>query len=93
MELPANYNKLTREEKKLCREKYITRQISKCYYCKHPLDKDPPSEISGRYINKNLFPEKFFDYPIHLHHGHGNGLTIGAVHAYCNAILWQYHGE
>jgi hypothetical protein len=28
-----------------------------------------------------------------LHHCHQTGLTIGAVHAKCNAVLWQYHGE
>lgn len=32
-------------------------------------------------------------YPVHLHHDHKTGLTIGAVHAKCNAVLWQYYGE
>jgi hypothetical protein len=40
-----------------------------------------------------LFPELFLKYPVHLHHSHVTGLTIGAVHAYCNAVLWVYHDE
>jgi hypothetical protein len=31
--------------------------------------------------------------PIHLQHDHDTGLTEGAVHAYCNAVLWQYEGR
>ena len=44
-------------------------------------------------IHEELFPKNFFDHPIHLHHDHETGMTIGAVHAQCNAVLWQYHGE
>jgi len=44
-------------------------------------------------IKKSLFPRGFFGYPIHLHHSHDTGMTIGAVHAHCNAVLWQYEGE
>jgi hypothetical protein len=44
-------------------------------------------------INQILFPKSFFKYPVHLHHCHKTGLTLGAVHHYCNAYLWQYLGE
>jgi hypothetical protein len=44
-------------------------------------------------IDRELFPPGFFNYPVHLHHSHNSGLTIGAVHSYCNAVLWHYHGE
>ncbi|AGI61771.1 hypothetical protein VCO139_0016 [Vibrio phage VCO139] len=40
-----------------------------------------------------LFPKNMFQYPIHLHHDHNTGMTIGAVHARCNAVLWEYYGE
>lgn len=43
-------------------------------------------------IDERLFPKGFFDHPVHLHHNHDTGLTIGAIHCYCNAISWQYHG-
>ena len=41
---------------------------------------------------KTIFPENFFDHSIHLHHDHDTGMTIGAVHAHCNAVLWEYEG-
>jgi hypothetical protein len=30
---------------------------------------------------------------IHLQHCHKTNMTEGAVHAYCNAVLWQYEGK
>jgi len=30
---------------------------------------------------------------MHLHHNHETDMTEGAVHAYCNAVLWQYEGK
>jgi len=44
-------------------------------------------------INENLFPPKFLNWPVHLHHDHKTGMTVGAVHSHCNAVLWQYHNE
>jgi len=44
-------------------------------------------------INKKPFPKGMFNYPIHLHHCRKTDLSIGAVHAYCNAVLWEYHNE
>ena len=35
----------------------------------------------------------FFKWPVHLHHCHDTGMTTGAVHCYCNAVLWQYPGK
>jgi hypothetical protein len=32
-------------------------------------------------------------HPVHLQHSHVTGLTEGAVHAFCNAVLWQYEGR
>jgi hypothetical protein len=61
--------------------------------CKQPLTKEPSKEVGVLKINECLFPKNFFSFPIHLHHDHKTGLTIGAVHAKCNAVLWQYHGE
>ena len=33
------------------------------------------------------------DHPIHLQHSHNTGVTEGAVHNYCNAVMWQYDGR
>lgn len=53
----------------------------------------PPEKITSKPINWKLFPKEFLKNPIHLHHSHDTDMTLGAVHAYCNAVLWQYHGE
>ena len=93
MELPQNYDEISRNERRLVREEYVRLQKGKCYFCKSDLSEQPPEHIINKRINKRLFPEGFFNYPIHLHHDHDSGKTIGAVHAYCNAVLWQYHGQ
>jgi hypothetical protein len=61
-----------------------------CSNCGLPLNKEPQMT---KKINRKLFPDTMFEYPVHLHHDHNTGMTIGAVHAYCNAVLWQYHGK
>lgn len=91
--LPQNYNHLTSQQRREVREEYIRIQDNKCAHCNLPLDKDPPLVIQCKKINKRLFPPNFFKWPVHLHHNHSTGMTIGAVHALCNAVLWEYHGE
>lgn len=93
MELPVNYEKTHYTKRKLVREEYIKIQNKKCYYCKSLLSEMPPAKIMNKRVKKSLFPKGFFSSPVHLHHSHDTGLTIGAVHNYCNAVLWQYHGE
>lgn len=90
MKLPTDYTILTPAQRKEVREEYIRRQGNKCYWCGTSLDKKPsmPKEI-----NWKLFPPGFQDYPVHLQHCHSTGLTEGAVHMYCNAYMWQYHGR
>ena len=90
MKLPVDYNSLNWQELREVREEYIKRQGGKCHYCGAPLSGPPDNRA---HVNKKLFPPKFFNYPVHLHHDHTTGMTIGAVHAQCNAVLWQYHGE
>jgi len=93
LDLPINYKDISPQERRVVREEYIRRQDGLCYHCKAPLNCDPPPMISNLPIKKHLFPPAFFNFPIHLHHSHETGLTIGVVHNYCNAVLWQYHGE
>lgn len=92
MDLPVNYEKISISQRKIVREEYIKLQKGNCYYCGFPLNKKPLVEITKK-IDKRIFPEHFFKWPIHLHHDHNTGLTIGAVHCECNAILYQFHGE
>ena len=93
MELPIDYDKASPMERRVAREQYIKRQNGLCWYCKEPLTGQPSQEVMDKFIYKRLFPENFFVWPVHLHHNHDTGLTIGAVHSRCNAVLWQYHGE
>jgi len=87
---PVDYTKLTWQERKAIRLAYIQEQENKCYYCNQDLSKDPPKEITDKSIDWKLFPPNFLHYPIHLQHCHKTGMTEGAVHAYCNAVMWQY---
>ena len=90
MELPVNYNELHWKERRIVREEYIKLQKGKCCHCGDLLKEKPTMD---KLIDISLFPPNFFKWPVHLHHSHDTGITIGAVHNYCNAVLWQYHGE
>lgn len=91
--LPTKYSKLTQKERFNVRMAYIVAQGRRCSYCQNLFTELPPEEVYNRKINVKLFPRNFFEYPVHLHHNHETDMTIGAVHAHCNAVLWQFHGE
>lgn len=93
VKFPVEYDKLHWFQRRIIREQYIIEQGKKCYHCNYPLDGEPSEEILKSPITKRLFPPNFFKHPIHLHHDHNTGLTIGAVHARCNAVLWEYYRE
>ena len=93
MKLPVDYNALHYIKRRKVREEYVCRQSGKCCYCGNPLGGDPSKKIMSRGVNLKLFPPGFFKWPVHLHHDHETGMTIGAVHNRCNAVLWQYDGE
>ena len=90
--LPVLYDSIPPDKRWVVREKYIEVQRGYCPHCKVLLKHSPPMPRS---IDWSLFPngKGFLDHPIHLHHCHKTGLTIGAVHAYCNADLWYNFGE
>jgi len=85
-----DYNKLTLQDRRILREQYIKQQGGKCLYCGCRLTSNPPKEVTDKKINWSLFPTNFLRYTVHLQHNHETGLTEGAVHAYCNAVMWQY---
>ena len=91
--LPVNYTKLSPYARRKVREQYMREQKGKCAHCGNFLSAQPTKEIREKSINESLFPRGFFDYPVHLHHNHKTGMTIGTIHAKCNAVLWQYHKE
>lgn len=92
-DLPIDYTTLTMSERREVRLQYIKEQNNKCMWCNNKLDDEPPKEILAHPINWSLFPPNFLKYPIHLQHCHKTGMTEGAVHAYCNAYMWQYEGR
>lgn len=93
MKLPVRYSKLKTSKKQEVRMEYIRRQEGKCFYCQGSLWEEPPENILSKEINWSLFPKHFLRYPIHLQHNHKTDMTEGAVHSYCNAVMWQYHGR
>jgi len=93
MFLPVDYNSINSQQRKAVREEYLKLQEGLCCHCGARLDRVPHPSVMKLPIDRHLFPRNFFKYPVHLHHNHDTGMTIGAVHCYCNAVLWQYHGE
>ena len=91
--LPVMYGGLEWQDRRAVREQYVCEQGGNCMHCNALLASDPPKSITSKRIDWKLFPPLFLKYPVHLQHSHKTGLTEGAVHAYCNAVLWQYHGR
>jgi hypothetical protein len=92
-ELPADYKSMSREVRARVREEYARRQGGICPFCLQPLTGDPPPCVTRLPLSKMLWPPEFFRWPVHLHHDHRTGLTIGAYHARCNAVLACYLHE
>lgn len=91
--LPIDYNTLEQFQRREVRLQYIELQNNKCFYCDENLDQSCAQEVFSKNINWKLFPPNFLKAPIHLQHDHRTGMTEGAVHAYCNAVMWQYDGR
>ena len=94
-DLPVEYDSLDwrKGEKRAVRQQYIQEQQNMCFYCKERLDQPAPERIRDKKIDWSLFPDNFLKSPVHLQHDHDTGLTEGAVHNYCNAVMWQYEGR
>ena len=93
LNLPVKYDQLAPAKRKAVREEYVRLQDGLCHFCGCALTGPPAEAVAAKTVNHRLFPDGFFNHPVHLHHSHDSGLTLGAVHNYCNAVLWQYHGE
>ncbi|MGB3844275.1 MAG: hypothetical protein WA940_00260 [Sphingopyxis sp.] len=91
--LPTKYDELEWWERRAVREQYASEQDGKCWHCKGPLDGKPEGADANMRVTRRLFPASFFKHPVHLHHCHRTGMTIGAVHNHCNAVLWERYGQ
>lgn len=93
IKLPVKYSKVPYTERWKVRELYAKMQNGRCYYCHAQLNGPPTQTVSNKKVTPHFYPEGFFNSPVHLHHNHVTDLTIGIVHAHCNAVLWEYEGE
>lgn len=59
MELPAEYDKLTWDERTEARNQYIQEQQNKCWYCNGSLYQKPPDDVLKFKVNPRWFPEGF----------------------------------
>jgi hypothetical protein len=91
--LPIDYTKISSKDRRLVREQYVREQDNNCMYCGTSLSLSAPTEVTDKQIDWSLFPPFFLRHPIHLQHNHDTGMTEGAVHSYCNAVMWQYEGR
>jgi hypothetical protein len=91
--IPAVYDSLTPKERKAVREQYRKLQGNRCIYCFCDLDDFPLERDEEHNIDWSRFPDGFMSHPVHLHHDHDSGLTVGAVHGLCNALLFVRHGK
>src|SRR5688572_29790524 len=76
---PQNYDLLSQPERAKLRGRYVEAQGGNCHHCGGPLNASPPKEIQSKRIDWRRFPPNFTRWPIHLHHSHRTGMTIGAV--------------
>lgn len=93
MNLPQPYKQLSPEQRREARTAYADLQNGLCWHCKEPLAGDPRHDVKSLKLDMCRFPKDFLKWPVHLHHSHDDGLTIGAVHAKCNGVLFQYHDQ
>lgn len=92
MQKAVMYDELTPEKRREVRNQYVKDQKGLCFWCNRNLNSSP---VMDREITWSLFPNgrDFLRHPVHLQHDHVTGLTEGAVHAYCNAVMWEYYGR
>lgn len=93
MILPTNYDALKPHERRDARLQYMKEQDLLCAHCGASLMDEPAQEARGFLLDESSFPPDFFKHPIHLHHDHTTGLTVGAVHAHCNGLLKRYFND
>jgi hypothetical protein len=88
--LPVDYRRLKQHQRRAVREEYVRLQEGKCCFCGESLTSESPYVEDNTPIHLGRFPTGFLDHPVHLHHDHNTGMTIGAIHAYSNAVSFEY---
>jgi transposase-like protein len=93
--LVQKYDDLNWKQRLKLRDRYVEHFHGVCMYCHEQLDSEPASIVrdSTDEIAWDVSPgfkEGFLKNPVHLHHDHNTGLTLGPVHALCNAHSWHF---
>ena len=93
---PQRYRDLNTSQRRKLREQYVEYFRGRCLYCSERLGDKPHKFVceSADDIEWNNLPggkEGFLSNPVHLHHDQETGLTLGPVHALCNAHSWHFY--
>ena len=93
---PQRYSDLNTSQRRNLREQYVEHFRGRCHYCDEPLNDKPHEYVRAKatsidWSNLRGGRKGFLSNPIHLHHHHGTGLTLAAVHALCNAHSWHFY--
>jgi len=86
LELPIKYSSLSGERLSAVKEAYTCLQRERCWLCGNNLW-DLPKYIVENPKLMGLCGNQLAEHsPLHLHHDHDTGLTLGVTHAECNII-------
>lgn len=93
---PQRYRDLNANQHRKLRDEYVEYFRGRCLYCDGQLDDEPHEFVrqSADEIEWDNLPgskEGFLKNPVHLHHDHETGLTLGPIHALCNAHSWHFY--
>lgn len=93
---PQRYSDLNANQRSKLRDEYVVYFKGRCLYCDGQLDDEPHEFVreSADEIEWDHLPgskDGFLKSPVHLHHDHETGLTLGPVHALCNAHSWHFY--
>ena len=93
---PQRYCDLNSNQRRKLRDEYVEYFGGRCLYCDGHLDDEPHEFVrqSADEIEWDNLPESkegFLKNPVHLHHDHETGLTLGPIHALCNAHSWHFY--
>jgi hypothetical protein len=93
---PQRYSDLNTSQRRKLRENYVVHFQGRCIYCDEPLN-DKPHEFVRAKATSIWWPnlpggrKGFLSNSVHLHHDHETDLTLGPVHALCNAHSYHFY--
>lgn len=86
LELPTKYSSLSGERLSAVKDAYICLQRERCWLCGDNLYELPKYIVDNPNYMGLCYNQLAEQTPLHLHHNHDTGLTLGVAHAECNII-------